>query len=105
MSSVGSSQVNQIPLFDLESEQAASPPAAQTPPVDLEALRQRLGRLLMQLRDAETTPWPDPSEAAMWTAIFMRTVVYLGEDEVALWRRDFLAEIKRLNMVVPSHAA
>ena len=79
--------------LDLFSKSARAVSAAETP--DPNAIRERLTGVLQQLRAADRMPWK-PTELRSWRHVFHNMANWLPADERDRLRRDFIAEVARL---------
>ena len=72
-----------------------SPPAPSIHTPDPENIRQRLTRILDELRAAAAMPW-DGSRERMYRNIFPQMTNWLPADEAQILRSAFAAELNRL---------
>lgn len=82
---------NAAPQADLFGGGAAQP----TYRPDLDKVRARIQRILGVAKAAHTFPW-DMSRASLYRTIFPQLTHWLPEDEGARLRREFEAELARL---------
>jgi len=62
---------------------------------DSDKVREELRRILAEARAARSTPW-DAQRTALYRTIFPQMTACLPEEEGALLRFEFMAEMKRL---------
>lgn len=89
-------------LFAVESQPdlfAAEPVVAAYRP-DLVKVRARLERILAEARAARSMPW-DSTRASLYRKIVPDMTQWLPDEEGAVWRAAFEAEIARLAPEVP----
>ena len=78
----------------LFGEGRMAPPARTSLP-DLQAIRERLGRLLETLRASETMPLSD-RDVRMWRTVVPNMTRWLPDDEANAIRTEFAHEMERL---------
>lgn len=77
---------------DLFGEEAA--PAYKP---DLDKVRTRLHRILVEARAAESIPW-DATRVSLYRTIFPQMTLWLPEEEAAQLRFEFDTEMERLQV-------
>lgn len=82
--------------LDLFTSAKLSLSTAQTP--DPDVVRQRLHTVLQQLRAADRMPWK-PAELRSWQHVFHNMANWLPPEERDELRREFTAEITRLEHI------
>jgi hypothetical protein len=85
--------MRQLDLFAAAKPGAST---AQTP--DPNVIRERLNAVLEQLRAANSMPWK-PAELRSWRHVFHNMANWLPPEERDKLRRDFTAEIARLERI------
>ncbi len=79
--------------IDLFANGRAATSIPQTP--DPDEIRKRLTTVLQQLRNADRMPW-NPAQVRSWKHVFHNMANWLPADEREKLRRDFTAEMERL---------